>query len=107
MPPKDGFIFFGSFLNAIELLPFRMRHKAYEVVVRYGILGEKPPDDTPSRIMQVFVMAKPTIDNMERLRQSGWKRKNGSNKTASEQYENISEDDNGLINNDIQNEKEN
>ena len=113
VPPKDGFIFFRSFAQAIDLLPLRMKLKAYEAIVKYGVWGTIPPKELPARIQQIFLMAQPTMDNMERLRKEGFiKGKKGAShgikggrpknikQTVAEQYSSINDNDNDLAHSD-------
>ena len=67
----DGFIFYGSFLKALETLPDDERLKAYDMICRYALYGEDPAGDGPA--LGMFYMAQAQIDANHRRRENGQK----------------------------------
>ena len=61
---NDGFIFYKSFLDAINLLPEDEQLSAYKIIAEYAIYGTEPEggsDDSLSARV-ILTMAKPSID---------------------------------------------
>lgn len=81
VPPREGFVFYFTFYDAIKTLPIRLRLKAIEILIEYARTGVVP-EEMPSRIEQFFIMAKPQIDANERKRRNGFKGKNYGHKGA-------------------------
>ena len=57
---REGFVFYRSFAEAIEILDDETRLKCYDAIVAYGIHGEEPELDGFSRT--VFTLVKPQLD---------------------------------------------
>lgn len=66
---NNSYVFYESFLDAIELLPENKQLEAYQAISRYAIRGEEPRIDGMPLI--VFTMAKPNIDANEKKRNGG------------------------------------
>lgn len=74
-PPREGFIFYFSFYDAIKKLPIRIQLKAVEIIIEYA-RSNIIPEDLPNRIEGIFILIKPQIDANERKRKNGYKGKN-------------------------------
>ncbi len=81
----DGFIFYSSFADAINMLDDADRLAAYDAVVRYAIYGEEP-DKTIGVAYAIFLMAKPQVDANAKKREDG--KKGGRPKVETSGYEN-------------------
>ena len=66
----DGFIFYESFAEAINLLPTEDQLEAYKAICSYGITGELPEFDS-NAAQAIFIMAKPQIDANQKRRAGG------------------------------------
>lgn len=66
----DGFIFYESFAEAIDLLPAEDQLEAYKAICSYGITGELPEFDS-NAARAIFIMAKPQIDANQKKRAGG------------------------------------
>ena len=69
---RDSFVFYKSFLDAIELLPNEEQLEAYRAICRYGIRSEEPNTDSLYTKL-TFTQAKPQIDANIKKRQEGKK----------------------------------
>ena len=107
---RESFVFYSSWLDAINVLPEEMRGDIFAAIALYGIEGEIP--DQPTPILQaVFAMVKPLIDLNNQRYEKGLKgAKYGClGGRPSKEFENIDEsletpNDNDNVND---NEKEN
>ena len=59
--PKDGFVFYKSYYEAIETLSNKKKMIAYQALMRYGLYNEVIPD-LPPPVSAILTMAMPTID---------------------------------------------
>ena len=66
----DGFIFYGSFAEAINLLPENDQLEAYRAICAYGLYGDIPEFDS-NAAQAIFIMAKPQIDANQKKRSAG------------------------------------
>lgn len=66
----DSFVFYASFLEAIELMPAEEQLEAYKAITYYGINGEDIKLSSLAAKM-VFTMAKPQIDANKKRRKDG------------------------------------
>ena len=57
----ESFVFYKSFLDAIELLPEEEQLKAFKLIAHYGANGELPEGEQ-TLANAIFLMAKPNID---------------------------------------------
>ena len=58
---RESFVFYSSWMNAINILPEEMRGDLLQAIVLYGLWGERPKKTTP--VMQAILeMVKPQID---------------------------------------------
>lgn len=72
-PINNSFVFYQSFLEAIEMLPTAEdKLKAYQFITRYGINWEIPEWDNSMAYM-IFIMAKPNID-VNNKKKENWKK---------------------------------
>ena len=85
---RDGFIFYGSFYEAIEQLDDTDRLAAFDMISRYALTGEKP-EGASGAGYAIFLMAKPQIDANEQKRENG--KKGGRPKTEEEPTQNLDE----------------
>lgn len=79
----DGFIFYGSFYDALSDLPDGLRLQAYDAICKYALMGEEP--ENGGVITTIFKLIKPLIDANNKRREAG--RKGGkaySKQSASE-----------------------
>lgn len=71
MNMTDGFVFYASFLKALETLPDDERLKAYDMICRYALYEETPEGTGPA--LGMFYMAQAQIDANRRRRENGQK----------------------------------
>ena len=70
---NDGFLFYGSFYDALRRLPTpELRDQAYTAICRYALYGEEPGELEPM-VEVIFVLARPQIDANTRRRVNGGK----------------------------------
>ena len=67
----DGFVFYGSFYDALSDLPDDIRVQAYDTICRYALFGEAP--DCAGVVRTVFKLVKPQIDANNKRREAGRK----------------------------------
>ena len=68
----EGFVFYQSFAEALEIIPADQYGKAARAIIRYALYDEIPEAlEAASNI--VFIMAKPQIDANTRRRENGKK----------------------------------
>ena len=72
MSDKESFVFYKSFLDAIELLPEGEQLKAFKLIAHYGANGELPEGEQ-TLANAIFLMAKPNIDASKSKRADGKK----------------------------------
>lgn len=58
---RDGFLFLGSFYEAIKDLEDDLRHKCQDAILDYGITGIEPQIEDPV-VNAIFILVKPIID---------------------------------------------
>ena len=68
----ESFVFYKSFLDAIELLPEGEQLKAFKLIAHYGANGEMPEGEQ-TLANAIFLMAKPNIDATKEKRSNGKK----------------------------------
>lgn len=88
---REWFIFYSSFLRAIDYLPKENQLKAYQFIVKYGLNGIDPPQDEDPIAYAIFMMAKPQLDanNKRFVNWAKWWAPQG-NSNAKKDWENIS-----------------
>lgn len=88
---REWFIFYSSFLRAIDCLPKENQLKAYQFIVKYGLNGIDPPQDEDPIAYAIFMMAKPQLDanNKRFVNWAKWWAPQG-NSNAKKDWENIS-----------------
>lgn len=67
----DGFIFYGSFYDALSDLPDDLRLRAYDAICKYALLGEEP--ESGGVVSSIFKLTKPLIDANSKRREAGRK----------------------------------
>ena len=67
---SNSFVFYESFLDAIELLPANEQAEAYRAIALYALKGEEA-EITSSGAKMVFIMAKPQLDANSQRRTNG------------------------------------
>lgn len=85
---KDGFIFYGSFWDAIKGLDDANRLIIYDAVCEYALTGEIP--DISGVALAMFKLIKPQIDANNKRREAG--RKGGYAKAEANSQQDDSED---------------
>lgn len=71
---QDGFIFYNSFLQAVESIPDEgIQLEAYKAIAQYGINGIAPDDDVNFIVKALFSVIKPQIDANNKRRAAGKK----------------------------------
>ncbi|MCR5775477.1 MAG: DUF6291 domain-containing protein [Lachnospiraceae bacterium] len=68
----EGFVFYQSFAEALEVLPDDQYGKAARAIIRYALYDEMP-EALEAESSIVFIMAKPQIDANTRRRENGKK----------------------------------
>lgn len=66
-----GFVFYGSFYDALSDLPDDLRLEAYDAICKYALLGEIP--DCSGTVSAVFKLVRPQIDANRKRREAGRK----------------------------------
>ena len=61
MAGKKGFVFYDSFLQAIESLPKEYQGEMYSIIAAYGLRGQEPGDNTNPFLISVFKALKPQL----------------------------------------------
>lgn len=68
VPPREGFIFYRTFYEALASMKNRARLHLYDVIMRYALSGEEPTDLNGEQ-MRTFILIRPQLDANERKRQ--------------------------------------
>ena len=72
----SGFVFYRSFLEAIDSIPDDQQLEAYQAIARYALDNVLPDLDSMSALPRaIFTMAKPQIDANTKRREDGAKAK--------------------------------
>ena len=74
VPPREGFIFYRTFYEALASMKNRARLHLYDVIMRYALYGEEPTDLNGEQ-MRTFILIRPQLDANERKRQAKYKKK--------------------------------
>ena len=74
VPPREGFIFYRTFYEALASMKNRARLHLYDVIMRYALYGEEPTDLNGEQ-MRTFILTRPQLDANERKRQAKYKKK--------------------------------
>ena len=74
VPPREGFIFYRTFYEALASMKNRARLHLYDVIMRYALYGEEPTDLNGEQ-MRTFILIRPQLDANERKRQAKYKEK--------------------------------
>ena len=104
VPPREGFIFYRTFYEALASMKPMARLHLYDVIMRYALYGEEPTDLNGEQ-MRTFILIRPQLDANERKRQKKYKEKAIKKNKKSNEFFTKTEDeenDNLRILNDIQ-----
>ena len=74
VPPREGFIFYRSFYEALASMKPMARLHLYDMIMRYALYGEEPTDLNGEQ-MRTFILIRPQLDANERKRQAKYKEK--------------------------------
>lgn len=74
VPPREGFIFYRTFYEALASMKPMARLHLYDVIMRYALYGEEPTDLNGEQ-MRTFILIRPQLDANERKRQKKYKEK--------------------------------
>lgn len=58
VPPREGFIFYRTFYEALASMKNRARLHLYDVIMRYALYGEEPTDLNGEQ-MRTFILIRP------------------------------------------------
>jgi hypothetical protein len=70
---KNSFIFYESFLTAIEYMPTTLQLEAYKTLAYYALKDEMPNATTDPIIKMFFAQAQPQIDANAKRAKEGTK----------------------------------
>lgn len=68
---REGFVFYKSWNDAIQMLPDDLQLESYKAIINYGLLGVEPEGN--GIVSAIFTMAKPFIDKNEERAANGSK----------------------------------
>ena len=74
VPPREGFIFYRSFYEALASMKPMARLHLYDVIMRYAFYGEEPTD-LKGEQERIFIIIRPQLNANERKRQAKYKEK--------------------------------
>lgn len=74
VPPREGFIFYRAFYEALASMKPMARLHLYDVIMRYALYGEELTDLNGEQ-MRTFILIRPQLDANERKRQKKYKEK--------------------------------
>ena len=74
VPPREGFIFYRTFYEALASMKNRARLHLYDVIMRYALYGEEPTD-LKGEQERIFIIIRPQLNANERKRQAKYKEK--------------------------------
>ena len=74
VPPREGFIFYRSFYEALASMKPMARLHLYDVIMRYAFYGEEPTD-LKGEQERIFIIIRPQLNANERKRQKKYKEK--------------------------------
>ena len=61
VPPREGFIFYRTFYEALASMKNRARLHLYDVIMRYALYGEEPTDLNGEQ-MRTFILIRPQLE---------------------------------------------
>ena len=76
----DHFTFFESYYNAVEFLEPEIKAEFFDILFKYALRGEHPPDTINPIVQALFTLTKPNLDKSKAKRESG--RQGGSKSEA-------------------------
>jgi hypothetical protein len=92
----ESFVFYKSFMDAVQDLPPEVRCEAYEAIMTYSFTGEEPEMSQIARI--VFRMAKPQLDaNKDRRKNAKKGGEAKRDKAKAEQKKSTAEKDSAVL----------
>ena len=74
VPPREGFIFYRSFYEALASMKPMARLHLYDMIMRYALYGEEPTDLNAAQKI-AFKLIRPQLNANERKRQAKYKEK--------------------------------
>ena len=74
IPPREGFIFYRTFYEALSSMKPRAQLHLYDAIMKYSFEGVIPTD-LNDEMERVFILIKPQLDANERKRQKKYKEK--------------------------------
>lgn len=74
IPPREGFIFYRTFYEALSSMKPRAQLRLYDAIMKYSFEGVIPTD-LNDEMERVFILIKPQLDANERKRQKKYKEK--------------------------------
>ena len=74
VPPREGFIFYRAFYEALASMKPMARLHLYDVIMRYAFYGEEPTD-LKGEQERIFIIIRPQLNANERKRQAKYKEK--------------------------------
>ena len=74
VPPREGFIFYRTFYEALASMKPMARLHLYDVIMRYAFYGEEPTD-LKGEQERIFIIIRPQLNANERKRQKKYKEK--------------------------------
>lgn len=74
VPPREGFIFYRTFYEALVLMKPRARLCLYDMIMEYAFYNKEPTDLNAAQKI-AFKLIRPQLDANERKRQAKYKKK--------------------------------
>lgn len=74
IPPREGFIFYRTFYEALSSMKPRAQLRLYNAIMKYSFEGVIPTD-LNDEMERVFILIRPQLDANERKRQKKYKEK--------------------------------
>ena len=74
IPPREGFIFYRTFYEALSSMKPRAQLRLYDAIMKYSFEGVIPTD-LNDEMERVFILIRPQLDANERKRQKKYKEK--------------------------------
>ena len=99
VPPREGFIFYRTFYEALASMKPMARLHLYDVIMRYAFYGEEPTD-LKGEQERIFIIIRPQLNANERKRQAKYKEKatkKNNNKKLNEFFTKTEDEENGNL----------
>lgn len=106
VPPREGFIFYGTFYEALASMKPRARLRLYDAIMKYALYGKSPMGLNIEQ-ERIFILIRPQLDANERKRRKKYKERASIENSFEEANDFFTktedeENDNILIDNEIQ-----